>query len=63
MRDVGRERIGDGDGLLGRAHADVHVDPEDLQPARQPLHLFDQALVAGIGADLLFGPIGERMRP
>ena len=59
--DVGGQRVGDGDGLLGRAHADVDVDAEDLEAAGQPLHLLDQPGVAGVGADLLVGPVRERV--
>ena len=62
MRDVGGEGVGDGDGLLGRLHAHVHVDAEDLEPAGQPLHLLDQSGVPRIGADLLLGPVREGVR-
>jgi hypothetical protein len=37
------------------------VDAEDLQPAGQPLHVLDQLLVAGVGADQLRRPVGEGM--
>ena len=40
----------------------MHVHPEDLQPAREPLHVLDQLRVARIRADLLRRPVSERVR-
>ncbi len=44
------------------AHADVHVDAEDLHLPRRPLHLLDEAAVAVVGGDLLVHRVAERVR-
>src|SRR3954447_5418077 len=36
---------------------------EDLQAARQPLHVLDELRVTRVGADLLGRPVGERVGP
>ena len=59
VRDVAGQRVDDGDRLLRRADADVHVDAEDLEPPGHPLHVVDQLGVAGVGADRLLAASGE----
>jgi hypothetical protein len=39
----------------------VHVHAEDLQSAGEPLHVLDQLRVPRVRADLLRGPVGERV--
>ena len=62
MRQVLAQRVDDRNRLLRRPDADVHVDPEDLQPPRGPLHLLDQPQVALLRGDQLGLPVGERVR-
>ena len=61
MRQVLAQRVDDGDGLVRRADADVHVDAEDLQPPGQPLHPLDELEVALLRRDELGLPVGERV--
>ena len=61
VRQVLAQRVDDGDRLVRRPDADVHVDAEDLQPAGQPLHPLDQLEVALLRRDELRLPVGERV--
>ena len=63
VRDVCRKRIHHGDRLLATAHADVHMDAEDLHLSCRPLHLVDEPLIAWVGTDRLGGRVRERMCP
>jgi hypothetical protein len=45
----------------GERTPDVHVDAEDLEPPGHPLHVLDQLGVARARADLLLGPVRERV--
>ena len=62
LRDVAGERVDHGHRLVAGAHADVHVDAEDLHLPRRPLEVVREALVARVGSDLLAGRVGEWMR-
>src|SRR5438445_698543 len=59
MGNVEGERVDHWDRLFGGTHTDVHVHPEDLEPAGQPLHVVDKPCVARVGADVLLGPVAE----